>query len=384
MKEYLNEIHLQVKREVREFAEKEVRPLAREIDRTEEFSVHLTKRMGELGLFGISIPKEYGGRGLDYMSFIVAVEELARVDSSQASTLAAHNALGIMPIYTFGTEEQKQKYLPRLCTGSHTWAFGLTESNAGSDSRATQSRGELKDGSWVVNGSKTFISNGSSPVSLGVSAQVVTHEANGVKELSVILIERGTQGYTQEPIKGKMMWRGSDTGSLYFDNVEVPESNLLGKRGKGAKMMLETLDAGRLSIAAMGLGLAQGAYEMSLDYSHKRVQFGQPIGKFQAIAFKLAEMATKIEAARSLLYHAVWLKMNGEPYGKEAAMAKLFCSEISREVANEAVQIHGAWGLVDAYDVERFYRDQRLLEIGEGTSEILKLVISKAIWERGE
>lgn len=379
MKEYLNEAHLRIKEMVRGFAENEVRPLVKEIDRNELFSVELTKRMGELGLFGIAIPKEYGGAGLDYMSFIVAVEELARVDSSQASTLAAHNALGIMPIYSYGTEEQKRRILPLLCSGDHTWAFGLTEKNAGSDSRATESRAVLKDGFWHINGSKTFISNGTSPCSLGVSAQVITGEVDGVKELSVILIDRDTKGFTREPIKGKMMWRGSDTGSLYFDNVAVPESNLLGERGKGAKIMLETLDAGRLSIAAMGLGLAQGAYEMALDYSSKRVQFGKPIAKFQAIAFKLADMATKIEAARSLLYHAVWLKMNGEPYAKEAAMAKLFCSEISREVANEAVQIHGAWGLVDAYDVERFYRDQRLLEIGEGTSEILRLVISRAI-----
>lgn len=379
MKEYLKEHHLQIKQKVRELAEKEIRPLVKEIDRNEEFSVHLTKRMGDLGLFGMTIPKIYGGGELDYLSFIVAVEEMARVDGSQASTLAAHNALGIMPIYKYGTEEQRQKYLPLLCTGSHTWAFGLTEQNAGSDSRATESHAVLKDGEWHINGSKMFISNASSDVSLGISVQVVTGEVNGAKELSVILVEKGAVGYDAAPIKGKMMWRGSDTGSLTFKNVVVPESNLLGERGKGAKIMLETLDAGRLSIAAMGLGLAQGAYEMSVEYAQKRVQFGKPIGSFQAVAFKLSDMATKIEAARALLYHAVWLKDNGEPYTKEAAMAKLFCSEIAREVVNEAVQIHGAWGLVDAYDVERFYRDQRLLEIGEGTSEILRLVISRAI-----
>lgn len=379
MKEYLKEHHLKIRQLVKEFAQKEVQPLAKEIDRTEEFSVHLTKRMGELGLFGIAIPVTYGGQGLDYMSFIVAVEEMAKVDGSQASTLAAHNALGIMPIYKYGTEEQKIKYLPSLCTGDHTWAFGLTERNAGSDSRATESRAVLKEGHWYVDGAKTFISNAASSVSLGVSAQVITNEVDGVKELSVILIEKGREGYTTEPIKGKMMWRGSDTGSLTFKNVIVPEANLLGKRGNGAKIMLETLDAGRLSIAAMGVGLAQGALDMAIEYANKRVQFGKPIAKFQAIAFKLSEMATKVEAARALLYHAVWLKEQNEPYAKEAAMAKLFSSEIAREVANEAVQIHGAWGLVDAYDVERFYRDQRLLEIGEGTSEILKLVISRSI-----
>lgn len=379
MKEYLKDHHLKIRQLVKEFAQKEVQPLAKEIDRTEEFSVHLTKRMGELGLFGIAIPVTYGGQGLDYMSFIVAVEELAKVDGSQASTLAAHNALGIMPIYKYGTEEQKIKYLPSLCTGDHTWAFGLTERNAGSDSRATESRAVLKEGHWYVDGAKTFISNAASSVSLGVSAQVITDEVDGVKELSVILIEKGREGYTTEPIKGKMMWRGSDTGSLTFKNVIVPEANLLGKRGNGAKIMLETLDAGRLSIAAMGVGLAQGALDMAIEYANKRVQFGKPIAKFQAIAFKLSEMATKVEAARALLYHAVWLKEQNEPYAKEAAMAKLFSSEIAREVANEAVQIHGAWGLVDAYDVERFYRDQRLLEIGEGTSEILKLVISRSI-----
>lgn len=376
---YIREDHNRIREKVKEFAEKEVRPLAFELDEKEEFSTHLTKRMGELGLFGIYLPKKYGGQQTDYLSLLIAIEEIAKVDASQASTLAAHNSLGIGPIYYFGTEDQKEKYLPQLTTGNFVWAFGLTEDNAGSDSRGTESTGDLLDDNWIINGSKKFISNASSNSSLGVSLQVVTANDNGKKELSAILVERSTEGFEAEPIKRKMMWRASDTAQLNFTNCKVPKQNLLGNLGEGSRIMLQTLDSGRLTIAAMGLGLAQGAYELALSYSKKREQFGKPISKFQAISFKLADMATKIEAARNLLYHACWLKDNGHEFGKEAAMAKLYCSEIAQEIANEAVQIHGAHGLIKESEVERFYRDQRILQIGEGTSEILKLVISRHI-----
>lgn len=376
---YITEEHNRIKEKVRRFAENEVKPLAFELDEKEEFSVHLTKRMGELGLFGIYLPKEFGGQEKDYLSLLIAIEEIAKVDASQASTLAAHNSLGIGPIYYFGSKEQKKNYLPKLTTGDFVWAFGLTEDNAGSDSRGTESTGELVDEHWLINGRKKFISNASSSSSLGVSLQVVTANDNGKKELSAILVERSVEGFEAEPLKKKMMWRASDTAQLNFTNCKVPKENLLGNLGEGSKIMLQTLDSGRLTIAAMGLGLAQGAYEMALSYSKKREQFGKAISKFQAISFKLAEMATKIEAARNLLYHACWLKDNGHSFGKEAAMAKLYCSEIAQEVANEAVQIHGAHGLIKESEVERFYRDQRILQIGEGTSEILKLVISRHI-----
>lgn len=376
----LNEKHYELKKQVRDFAEKEIRPLARKLDEHEEFSEDLTLKMGRMGLMGIYIPTNYGGGGRDYTSLVLAVEELARVDSSQAANVAAHNSLGIGPIFQFGTEEQKRRYLPLLCSGEKLWAFGLTEQNAGSDSRNTETHAVLEDNEWVINGSKIFISNASSAISAGVTLQAVTgRKENGEKELSVILMDRNTPGYTTERLLGKMMWRASDTGKLKFENCRVPASQLLGEQGKGAQVMLKTLDSGRLTIAAMGLGLAQGAYEMALEYAGTRQQFGKPIGQFQAISFKLADMATRIEAARNLLYYAVWLKDHGHPFGKESAMAKLFCSEMAHEVVDQALQIHGAWGLVSDYDVERFYRDQRILEIGEGTSEILRLVISRYI-----
>lgn len=374
---YTNESHERLRLKVKAFAEKEIKPLARELDEKEQFSSHLSKRMGEEGLFGIAIPKEYGGQGLDYLSFIIAIEELARVDSSQAAIMASHNSLGIGPLYNYGTEEQRKKFIPRLCTGEALWAFGLTEKNAGSDSRGTESKAVLEGNEWLINGSKMFISNASSPISAGVTIQVITGEKDGKKEFSTILVDRNTPGYRAEKIHGKMMWRAIDTARLYFENVRVPKENLLGELGMGSKIMLETLDSGRLTIAAMGLGLSRGAFEMAMNYSQSRNQFGKPIAKFQAIAFKLADMATKIELAKNTLYHACWLKDKGHPYAKEAAMSKLYCSEIAHEISHEALQIHGAYGLMREYDIERFYRDQRLLQIGEGTSEILRVVISR-------
>lgn len=364
---------------VREFAEKEIKPKAQLLDENEEFSYELTERMGELGLFGMYVSENYGGAGMDILSYIIAVEEVARIDGSQAATLAAHNSLGVGPIYKFGTEEQKQKYLPQLCSGKALWSFGLTEPNAGSDSRGTETKAALVDGKWVINGSKIFITNGSTKISIGSTVQVLSGINNGRKEFSTIIVDQNTPGFEARPMHKKMMWRASNTSELFFDNCTVPEDHLLGSRGQGSNIMLHTLDGGRLSIAAMGLGLAQGAYEMALAYAQERKQFNKPISKFQVISFKLADMALKVELARNLLYKACWLYDTGQPFAKEAAMSKLYCSEIAKEVADEAVQIHGGYGLMKEYDIERFYRDQRLLQIGEGTSEIQRLVISRQI-----
>lgn len=375
----LSDEHNMIRETVRDFAEREIKPVARELDEREEFSYTLTKRMGELGLFGMYVPEEYGGQGMDTLSYIIAVEELARIDGSQAATLAAHNSLGIGPLYQFGTEAQKKKYLPQLCTGEALWSFGLTEPNAGSDSRGSKTTAVLDGDSWVINGSKIFITNGASDINAGCTVQAVFENEEGKKVFNTIIVERDTPGFRRVAMHGKMMWRASDTSELFFDDVRVPKENLLGAVGQGSKIMLTTLDSGRLSIGAMGLGAAQGAYELALAYAKERKQFGQPIAGFQAIAFKLADMAMKIELARNLLYKACWLKDEGRAYGKEAAMSKLYCSEIAREVADEAVQIFGGYGLMKEYDVERFYRDQRLLQIGEGTSEIQRLVISRYI-----
>ncbi len=376
----LTEEHKLIRDTVRDFAEREIKPVAQELDEKGEFSFELTKKMGELGLYGMYMPEKYGGQGLDNLSYIIAVEELARVDGSQAATLAAHNSLGIGPLYYYGTEEQKMKYLPPLCTGDALWGFGLTEPDAGSDSRGTKTKAHLEGEEWVIDGSKIFITNGSSEMSVGSTVQAVTKTfEDGKKEFTTIIVEKGTPGFKRVAMHGKMMWRASDTAELYFDDCRVPKENLLGEVGQGSKIMLSTLDNGRLSIAAMGLGLAQGAFEMALQYGQERKQFGKPIIKFQINAFKLADMATKIELARNLLYKACWLKDNNLPFAKEAAMSKLYCSEIAREVADEAVQIHGGYGLMKDYPIERFYRDQRLLQIGEGTSEIQRLVISRYI-----
>jgi alkylation response protein AidB-like acyl-CoA dehydrogenase len=374
----LNAKHQELRERVRAFAEKEIKPVAEVLDEKAIFSNELTSKMFDLGLLGINLSEDYGGKGLDTISYIIAVEELARVDSSQAATVAAHNSLGIAPIEMFGTKEQKIRFLPKLTKDKKLWAFGLTEPNAGSDSNNTMTSASLQGKKWTINGKKIYITNVASDMSGGISLQAVTGKlSNGKKELSVILVDRDTPGYHTELIQSKMMWRGADTGSVEFLQVQVPETNLLGERGMGSKIMLSTLDGGRLSIAAIGLGLAQGAYDMALEYASKRVQFGKVIGSFQANSFKLADMATRIELARSFLYKACWLKDKGLPFGKEAAMIKLYTSEMAGEVVNAALQIHGAHGLMKDNPIERFYRDQRILEIGEGTSEILRMVISR-------
>ena len=364
----------------REFAESEIKPVAGELDEKEEFSVSLTQKMGDIGLFGMVVPEEYGGQGLDYISYIIAMEEVARVDGSQAATLAAGNSLGISPIDEFGSEVQRKKYLPDLCQGRTLMAFGLTEPNAGSDAGATRTTA-VKDGdSWVINGRKTLTTNANTPITKGSIVQTVTGvRPDGKPDYSCFIVENGTPGFTLNTLKRKLMWRASNTAELFLYNCRVSSDSILGNPGDGFKQMLATLDGGRLSIGAMGIGCAQGAYEAALRYSKERIQFGRPICKQQAIAFKLADMELKIELARNLLYKACWLAENKRPFTKDAAMSKLYCSEIAREVADEAVQIHGGYGLFKDYDVERFYRDQRLLQIGEGTSEVLRIVISRAI-----
>ena len=369
-----------IRKEVRKFAQSEIAPVALELDEKEEFSPQLTEKMGAIGLFGMFVSEEYDGQGLDYLSYIIAVEEIARVDGSQAATIAAGNSLGIGPIYYFGTEEQKRKYLPKLCSGEALWGFGLTEPTAGSDAGGSKTTAVRDGNGWVLNGSKIFITNASCELSLGVTVQAVTGTLpNGRPEYTCFLVEHGMPGFKAVPMHKKMMWRASDTAGLYFDDVRIPRENILGQKGDGFRQMLATLDGGRLSIAAMGVGGAQGAYEAALKYAKSRVQFGQPISKFQAVAFKLADCAVEIECARNLLYKACWLRDQNRPFGKEAAMAKLYSSEVMGRVVNHAVQIHGGYGLMKEYHVERFYRDQKLLDIGEGTSEVQRIVISRYI-----
>jgi len=376
----LNKQQEMIRKEVRKFAEREIAPVASELDETETFSSELTKKMGDIGLFGMFVSEAYGGQQLDYISYIIAVEEVARVDGSQAATVAAANSLGIGPIYYFGSEAQKQKYLPKLCSGEGLWGFGLTEPTAGSDAGGSKTTAVRDGNEWVINGSKIFITNAACDLSLGVTVQAVTgKKPDGKNIYSCFLVEHGTPGFKAIPMHKKMMWRASNTAELYFDDVRVPNENILGEEGAGFHQMLSTLDGGRLSIGSMGLGGAQGAYEAALRYARKREQFGKPIAKYQAIAFKLADAAIELECARNLLYKACWLKDQHRPYQKEAAMAKVYCSELMGRVANNAVQIHGGYGLMKEYHVERFYRDQKLLDIGEGTSEIQRLVISRYI-----
>jgi alkylation response protein AidB-like acyl-CoA dehydrogenase len=369
---------------IRAFAERQIAPIARELDEKEKFSAELTHKMADLGLLGCFVPEKYGGSNMGYISYAIAVEELARVDASQAATIAAGNSLGIGPIYYFGDEKQKQEWLPRLCSGECLAAFGLTEPDAGSDAGSSRTTAELKKDYWTINGHKIFITNSACSLTGVIIVQAVTgkHE-DGKPEISCLIVPSGTPGLTAKEMKDKMMWRASNTGELFFDDCVVPKENLLGKRGDGFHQMLATLDGGRLSIAAMGLGGSQAAFELALQYANSRIQFGRPIGSFQINAFKLADMALEIELARNLLYKTCWLRENGRPITKEAAMAKLFCSEVMRRCVHHAVQLHGGYGLMKDYKVERLYRDQRILEIGEGTSEILRIVIARNIGVSG-
>jgi alkylation response protein AidB-like acyl-CoA dehydrogenase len=371
----LSDEHRLFRATVREFAEGEIGPRAEALDREGRFPLDLVARAAELGLMGIPIPAEWEGGGADTLAYAIAIEELARVDQSFAITVAAHTSLGTQPINLFGTDEQKAKWLPQLASGRRLAAFGLTEPGAGSDAGATRTTARLEGGEWVVDGAKMFITNAGTEI----SALVTVTARTGEDEISNIVVENGTPGYTQSAQLKKMGWRSSDTRELVFADCRVPEGNLLGPRGNGFRQFLEILDGGRISVAALGLGAAQGAYEMSLAYAREREQFGRKIGKFQAIAFKLADMATEIEAARHLVYKAAWLKDAGRDFAQVAAMAKLYTGELSRRVCNEAVQIHGGYGFMDEYAVSRFYRDQKVLEIGEGTNEVQRLVIARGL-----
>ncbi len=369
-----------IRKEVRRFAVSEVAPVAADLDENETFSVDLTQKMGQIGLFGMVVPEEYSGQGMDYISYIIAVEEVARVDGSQAATIAAGNSLGIGPLNYFGTEEQKKKYLPKLCSGEALWGFGLTEPTAGSDAGGSKTTAVLDGNEWVLNGSKIFITNAACELSIGVTVQAITGtRPSGKPEYTCFIVEHGTPGFKAIPMHKKLMWRSSNTAELYFDDVRIPKDNMLGNKGDGFHQMLQTLDGGRLSIGAMGLGGAQGAYEAALSYAKEREQFGQAISKFQAIAFKLADCALEIECARNLLYKACWLRDQHRSFEKLAAMGKLYCSEVMGRVVDHAVQIHGGYGLMKDYNVERFYRDHKILDIGEGTSEVQRIVISRYI-----
>jgi short-chain 2-methylacyl-CoA dehydrogenase len=362
-----------VRQTVREFAESRIAPVAAELDREHRFPYELVADLAELGLMGMTIPEEYGGAGADTVSYAVAVEELTRIDSSVAITVAAHHSLGTLPIYYYGTEEQKREWLPQLASGEKLAAFGLTEPGAGSDAGATRTTAELRDGQWMVNGSKIFITNAGTDITACVT---ITARTSG-DEISNLIVPNGTPGYEISAPMEKMGWHASDTRELSFRDCAVPEDNLLGERGDGFTQFLEILDGGRISVAAMAVGLAQGAYDLALRYAQEREQFGRPIAKFQAVQFRLADMATEIEAGRNLVYKAAWVKDQERPFGKEAAIAKLFTGEMSHRVVNSALQIHGGYGYMDEFAISRLYRDQKILEIGEGTNEVQRMVIAR-------
>jgi short-chain 2-methylacyl-CoA dehydrogenase len=369
----LDQEHELVRSTVRGFARDRVAPVAEELDREGRFPYDLVEGMAELGLMGMTIPEEYGGAGADTLAYAIAVEELTRVDSSVAITMAAHHSLGTLPIYYFGNDEQKQQWLPDLASGKKLAAFGLTEPDAGSDAGATRTHAELRDGSWVVNGSKIFITNAGTDITACVTITART----GDDEISNIIVPNGTPGYEiSKPMK-KLGWRASDTRELSFKDCSVPQANLLGPRGEGFRQFLEILDGGRISVAAMGVGLAQGAYDLAYAYAQERKQFGQPISKFQAVQFRLADMATEIEAGRTMVYKAAWLKDQDRDFGLAAAQAKLYTGELSNRAVNWALQIHGGYGYMDEYAVSRLYRDQKILEIGEGTNEVQRMVIAR-------
>ena len=369
----LDQEHELVRSTVRDFAQERVAPVAEELDRESRFPYELVGELAELGLMGMTIPEEYGGAGADTVSYAIAVEELTRVDSSVAITLAAHHSLGTLPIFYYGSEEQKQEWLPELASGKKLASFGLTEAGAGSDASATNTSAELRDGEWVVNGSKIFITNAGTDITACVTITART----GEDEISNIIVPNGTPGYEiSKPMK-KLGWRASDTRELSFKDAAVLEGNLLGPRGKGFQQFLEILDGGRISVAAMGVGLTQGAYDLAYAYAKERQQFGKPIGKFQAVQFKLADMATELEAGRSLVYKAAWLKDQGRNFALAAAQAKLYTGELSNRAVNWALQIHGGYGYMDEYAISRLYRDQKILEIGEGTNEVQRMVIAR-------
>jgi butyryl-CoA dehydrogenase len=373
----LSEEHQMLQRMVREFAEREIAPRAEKIDATDEFPDDLFRRMGQVGLLGLPFPPHHGGSGADYHALVIALEEIARVSGSMAITLDAHTSLCCEPIYRFGTEEQRQRYLAPLARGEKIGAFALTEPQAGSDAGATRTRAVRDADEWVVNGQKIYITNGSIADLVVFTAK--TDPERGTRGISSFIVEKGTPGFKPGRDEKKMGLKGSVTSELFFEDCRIPAENLLGAENEGFRQFLITLDAGRVAIAAMAVGLAQGAYERSIDYAKDRQQFGRPIADFQAIRWMLADMATEIDAARLMVHRAAWLKEQGQRYAKEASMAKLFATEMSEHVCHRAIQIHGGYGYVREYEVERMYRDQRLCQIGEGTNEIQRLIISREV-----
>jgi alkylation response protein AidB-like acyl-CoA dehydrogenase len=364
-----------IQRLARDFAQQEVKPVAEELDRTKSFPYEIVGKLAELGLMGMPFPEQYGGAGADNFSYALAIEELGRIDSSVAITVAAHTSLGTWPIYAFGSEEQKQQWLPDLCAGRKLWSFGLTEPEAGSDAGNTRTTAKLEDGEWVIDGAKQFITNAGTDISGGVTITART----GDSEISNIIVPQDTPGYEIGEAYRKMGWNASDTRPLSFDGARVPEENLLGPRGMGFKQFLQTLDGGRIGVAAMSVGLAQGALDEALAYAKERRAFGQPIAKFQAIQAKLADMSTEIEAARLLTYKAAFLKDQGRNFTLTAARAKLKSGRVAVRACEEAVQIHGGYGFIEEYPVCRFYRDAKILTIGEGTDEVQQMVIARAL-----
>ncbi len=364
----------------REFAQDEIKPRAEEIDRVGAFPYEIIRKMADLGLLGLPFPEEYGGAGADFLAYCIALEEIGRGDASVGITMEAHTSLGSTPFHLYGSEAQKQRYLIPLAQGKQLWAFGLTEPGAGSDSGGTQTRAELHGDMWTINGAKNIITNAGTDMSGGVTITAVTGRGrDGHKEITNFIVLKGTPGYIIGNPYHKMGWRASDTRPLAFENCRVPDGNILGARGTGFPQFMHILDLGRVAIAALSVGLAQACLDESLKYTRERKQFGRPIASFQAIQFKVADMATEIELARLMYYKAAWQHMQGQPFRKEASMAKLFASETAKRAADQAVQIHGGYGFMDEYPVSRYYRNVKAHEIGEGTSEVQRILIAKSL-----
>ncbi|HEX6482081.1 MAG TPA: acyl-CoA dehydrogenase family protein, partial [Ktedonobacteraceae bacterium] len=376
----LNEEQLAIRDTCRDFAEQEIKPRAEEMDRTGAFPYDLIRQMGELGLLGLPFPEEYGGAGGDFLSYCLAIEEISRGDVSVGITMEAHTSLGSTPFYLFGSKAQKEQYLIPLARGEQLWAFGLTEPGAGSDAGGTQTRAFLRDGNWHINGSKSFITNAGTDMTAGVTITAVTgRRTDGHNEITNIIVPKGTPGYIIGNPYKKMGWKASDTRPLTFEDCVVPEGNILGQPGDGFKQFMQILDAGRIAIAALSVGLAQACFDEALNYAKMRKQFGKPLSSFQATQFKLADMDTEIELARLMYYKAAWLHMQGRPYRREASMAKLFASEMAKRAADQAVQIHGGYGFMDEFPVSRYWRSVKVNEIGEGTSEVQRMLIAKLL-----
>jgi alkylation response protein AidB-like acyl-CoA dehydrogenase len=377
---FFTEDHIAIQDMVREFSKTEIEPLANELDANEQFPKNLVEKMGRLGLMGMIIPNKYGGAGLDMVSFVTAIIELAKSDASVAITMAAHTSLGSLPLLLYGSEEQRQRYLPRLAKGEIIGAFGLTEPDAGSDAGGTKTKATLDGDDYIVNGGKIFITNAGEASVLSFTSKII--ENNNDLGIGAFIIPTNTKGLEIGSKEKKMGWRASDTRQIFFKNMRIPKNSIMGKPGEGFKKFLKTLVSGRVSIGALSIGTAVGAYERALKYSSERESFGKKINKFQSVSFKLADMATKIEASKLLVYHAAWMKDQGLNIIKEAAMAKLYASETAMKVTSDAIQVLGGNGYIKENQVERFYRDAKILEIGEGTSEIQRLIISREILKK--